>query len=124
MIRRVRRRAIPLRHRVSLPRADGLYWSRIVSSLNSLGAHQGGGMKSHSRLLALAVLVSLLAPLSVIAQGPPPPPPQAIEQFVARLRDGLKLNDEQLHQLRQVLSQHESKYLELRRRAQTNPYQP
>src|SRR5438045_1115428 len=46
-------------------------------------------MKSHSRLLALAVLVSLLlAPLSVMAQGPPPPP-QAIEQFVTRLRDGL-----------------------------------
>ncbi|MFL6274998.1 MAG: DUF1800 family protein [Blastocatellia bacterium] len=81
-------------------------------------------MKSHSRLLALAVLVSLLAPLSVIAQGPPPPAPQAIEQFITRLRDGLKLSDEQLSQLRQVLSQHESKYLELRRRAQTNPYQP
>ncbi|HJQ23193.1 MAG TPA: DUF1800 domain-containing protein, partial [Blastocatellia bacterium] len=82
-------------------------------------------MKSHSRLLALAVLVSLLlAPLSVLAQGPPLTPPQAIEMFVTRLRDGLKLNDEQINQLRQVLSKHEPKYIELRRRAQASPYQP
>jgi len=79
-------------------------------------------MKPHSRLVALAVLIALLlAPLNLIAQSPPP---QAVEQFITRIRDGLKLNEDQVKELRQVLSKHAPKYVELRRRAQANPYQP
>jgi uncharacterized protein (DUF1800 family) len=80
-------------------------------------------MKLHSRFVALAILASLLlVSPRALAQGPPPQ--QSVEQFVTRLRDGLKLNDEQVKGLRQVLAKHESKYVELRRRAQANPYQP
>src|ERR1051326_4670025 len=105
----------PLPHRASLPIANGLYLYRTVSLANSDCLDQGVSMKLHSRLVALLVFFSLLlTPLSVIAQTPPPP--QAVEQFIKRIRDGLKLNDDQVNELRQVLSKHESKYLELRRR--------
>ena len=56
---------------------------------------------------------------SVFAQAP-----QAFEPFVARIRDSLKLNEDQVITLRQILAQHEPKIAELRRRAQANPYAP
>ncbi|MEK6301700.1 MAG: DUF1800 family protein [Acidobacteriota bacterium] len=50
--------------------------------------------------------------------------PQTFEPFVARIRDSLKLTDDQVKELRQILSKHEPKIAELRRRAQANPYAP
>ncbi|HKS42834.1 MAG TPA: DUF1800 domain-containing protein [Blastocatellia bacterium] len=77
-------------------------------------------MKSRSRLLVLPILISLLlTPLNSIAQSAQP-----FEPFVTRIRDGLKLNEEQVSQLRQVLVKHEPKITELRRRAQATPYAP
>jgi uncharacterized protein (DUF1800 family) len=51
-------------------------------------------------------------------------PAQQFEQFVARVRDALKLNEEQVGQLRQILAKHEPKIVELRRRAQAAPFAP
>ena len=82
-------------------------------------------MISRSRSVIFPVLISfLLAPFHAFAQAQPPAPQQAMDQFVMRVRNGLKLNDEQVNELRQVLSRHEQKYLDLRRRAQINPYAP
>jgi len=80
-------------------------------------------MKSRSRLLVLPILISLLLPpLNSIAQSVKQAQP--FEQFVTKIRDGLKLNEEQVSQLRQVLAKHEAKITELRRRAQAMPYAP
>ncbi len=76
-----------------------------------------------SRLFVLPVLISLLlTPLSAIAQSIQQPQP--FEPFVTKIRDGLKLNEEQVEKLRQVLVKHEPKITELRRRAQATPYAP
>ena len=80
-------------------------------------------MKLRSRRLALAlasVLILQVVPATRAAQQPAQP----FEQFVARVRDGLKLDEEQVGQLRQVLAKHEPKIIELRRRAQAAPYAP
>lgn len=80
-------------------------------------------MKSKSRLLVFSILISLLlTPLDSIAQSGQQAQP--FEPFVTRIRDGLKLNEEQVGQLRQVLVNHEPKITELRRRAQAMPYAP
>jgi uncharacterized protein (DUF1800 family) len=62
------------------------------------------------------VLISSLS-TGVFAQAAP-----AFEPFVARIRDALKLNDDQIKELRRILAAHEQKIIELRRRAQANPY--
>jgi uncharacterized protein (DUF1800 family) len=62
------------------------------------------------------VLISSLS-TGVFAQAAP-----AFEPFVARIRDALKLNDDQIKELRRILAAHEEKIIELRRRAQANPY--
>jgi uncharacterized protein (DUF1800 family) len=70
---------------------------------------------------ALAFLLILQAlPIARAAQQPA----QQFEQFVARVRDALKLNEEQVGQLRQTLARHETKITELRRRAQAAPFAP
>src|SRR5215831_8194802 len=52
------------------------------------------------------------------------PQARAFDPFVNRVRDGLKLNDEQVATLRQILARHAPRVNELRQRAQSNPYAP
>ena len=79
--------------------------------------------------ITLLMLFTLVLTLSVIprrsaAQNPPPAAPQAFEPLVNRIRDALKLNEQQVGELRTVLSAHAPKLFELRNRAQANPYAP
>ncbi len=93
----------------------------LIASIISI--YKGELMKSRSRLLVLPILISLLlTPLNSIAQSGQQAQP--FESFVTKIRDGLKLNEEQVGQLRQVLVKHEAKITELRRRAQAMPYAP
>ncbi|HKA21380.1 MAG TPA: DUF1800 domain-containing protein [Blastocatellia bacterium] len=57
-------------------------------------------------------------------QTSPPVSPQAFEPLVNRIREGLKLNETQVGDLRKILIKHSPKLMELRNRAQTNPYAP
>ena len=52
------------------------------------------------------------------------PQARAFDPFVNRVRDGLKLNDDQVATLRQILARHAPRVNELRQRAQSNPYAP
>jgi uncharacterized protein (DUF1800 family) len=85
-------------------------------------------MRSSIRLLVIvlvaAVLIAPIIPGTHAAQQPSQTTPQPFEPLVNRIRDALKLNDQQVSQLRTVLTNHTSKLLELRNRAQTNPYAP
>jgi uncharacterized protein (DUF1800 family) len=85
-------------------------------------------MRSTIRLsliaVTAAVLIAPITPRIGAAQQPPQAPAQAFEPLVNRLRDSLKLNDQQVSELRTVLTNHASKLQELRNRAQTNPYAP
>jgi uncharacterized protein (DUF1800 family) len=81
-------------------------------------------MQFRHRVFALAltlIFLAQLAPVAALAQQPLPSP---LEPMVARIRDGLKLNEDQVRELRQVLAKHEPKLNEMRRRAQVNPYAP
>jgi uncharacterized protein (DUF1800 family) len=49
---------------------------------------------------------------------------QAFEPLINRIRDALKLSDEQAGRLRGILAAHGPRLIELRARAQTNPYAP
>jgi len=69
-----------------------------------------------------AMLVWSISP--VRAQQPPQQPAMTFEPLVNRVRDSLKLNEEQVVDLRNVLSKHAPKLAELRNRAQGNPYAP
>jgi|GEM_PF-32329 len=78
--------------------------------------------RTRSFVLALTLIFTAqLVPVAAFAQQPPPSP---LEPLVTRIRDGLKLNEDQVRELRQVFAKHEPKINELRRRAQTNPYAP
>src|SRR5262245_13501088 len=84
-------------------------------------------MRSKSRLLLSVILAVLLVmPLgsTIRAQQPPQGIPPAFEPLINRIRDALKLNEEQIGELRKVLIKHGPKLAELRNRAQTNPYLP
>jgi uncharacterized protein (DUF1800 family) len=84
-------------------------------------------MRSTVRLsLVVLVALALTAPIipNTIAQQPPQTPPQAFEPFVNRLREALKLTDEQVGELRNVLTKHGPRLIELRSRAQANAYAP
>ena len=84
-------------------------------------------MRSSIRILLIVlVAVVLIAPIipGTYAAQQPSQTPQAFEPLVNRMRDALKLNDQQVSALRTVLTNHASKLLELRNRAQTNPYAP
>src|SRR4029079_15187323 len=70
------------------------------------------------------ILILQVFPIARAAGQSSHQPAQTFEPFVARIREGLKLNEEQVGQLRQVLAKHEQKIIELRRRAQANPYAP
>jgi len=72
-------------------------------------------------VLSIVLALALIFPLStgVFAQAAP-----TFEPFVARIREALKLNDDQIKELRRILAAHEQKITELRRRAQANPYSP
>jgi uncharacterized protein (DUF1800 family) len=79
-------------------------------------------MRSTSRVvLSLVLAFGLIFPPNtcVFAQAAP-----SFEPFVARIREALKLNDDQIKELRRILAAHEQKITELRRRAQANPYAP
>ncbi|HXU35794.1 MAG TPA: DUF1800 domain-containing protein [Blastocatellia bacterium] len=83
-------------------------------------------MRSTVRLsLVVLVTLALTAPIipSTLAQQPPPAP-QAFEPFVNRVREALKLTDQQVAELRNVLTKHTPRLLELRNRAQANAYAP
>jgi uncharacterized protein (DUF1800 family) len=75
-----------------------------------------------SSLLAV-VLIASVVPISR-AQQPPQSPAQAFEPLVNRIRDALKLNEEQVGEVRNVLAKHAPKLQELRNRAQANQYAP
>jgi len=81
-------------------------------------------MRSTIRLAAIVlVAASLIAPI-VPGTHAAQQPPQAFEPVISRIREALKLNDQQVSELRTVLTKHAPKLLELRNRAQTNPYAP
>ena len=78
-------------------------------------------------VLAVVLAVTFVAPVTTkiqAAQQPTQAPATAFEPLVNRIRDSLKLNEEQVSELRNVLARHAPKLLELRNRAQTNPYAP
>ncbi len=84
-------------------------------------------MRSTVRLsLLVLVALALTAPIisTTLAQQPSPAPPQAFEPFVNRVREALKLTDQQVGELRTVLTKHAPRLLELRNRAQANAYAP
>jgi uncharacterized protein (DUF1800 family) len=84
-------------------------------------------MRSTIRHILIVVLtVTFVAPVAtkVQAQQPPQAPATAFEPLVNRIRDSLKLNEQQVSELRNVLAKHAPKLLELRNRAQSNPYAP
>ena len=85
-------------------------------------------MQSKTRLV-LAVILAMVLVTPIIsttnaAQQPPQGPAQAFEPLVNRIRDSLKLNEVQVGELRKLLINHAPKLMELRNRAQTNPYAP
>ncbi len=82
--------------------------------------------KVHS-LLPVFLAVVLVAPImstTRAAQQPPQAPAQAFEPLVNRIRDGLMLDEAQAGELRKLLMKHAPKLMELRNRAQANPYAP
>jgi uncharacterized protein (DUF1800 family) len=83
-------------------------------------------MQSSSRLLALLTLFSVLLTSIIPAASAArqQQSAQPFEQFANRVRDALKLSEQQLGEFRQILIKHEPKIVELRRRAQANPYAP
>ncbi len=85
-------------------------------------------MRRKIRLFLCATLaVALAVPLAsatCAAQQAPQMPAQAFEPLVNRIRDALKLNEEQVVEVRNVLAKHAPKLQELRNRAQANPYAP
>ncbi len=84
-------------------------------------------MRSNTRLaLAVFLALVLVAPIASTARAAQQPqgPTQAFEPLVNRIRDGLKLNETQVNELRQLLVKHAPKLMELRNRAQANPYAP
>ncbi|MEK6324261.1 MAG: DUF1800 domain-containing protein [Acidobacteriota bacterium] len=85
-------------------------------------------MRSKRRLiLPLFIAAVLTAPIfstTRAGQQPPQAPVQAFEPFVNRIRDGLKLNEAQVGEMRKMLIKHGPKLVELRSRAQANPYAP
>src|SRR5436190_20630967 len=85
-------------------------------------------MRSSIRL-SLIVLVAIVSIAPVVsrthaAQNPPQAAPQAFEPLVNRIREALKLSEQQVDELRTVLTAHAPKLFELRNRAQANPYAP
>jgi len=84
-------------------------------------------MRSNVRLVLPFILsVGLVAPIisTTHAAQQPQAPAQAFEPLVNRMRDGLKLNETQVGELRTILTTHAAKLVELRSRAQANPYAP
>ncbi|HTF38553.1 MAG TPA: hypothetical protein VK651_09605, partial [Blastocatellia bacterium] len=84
-------------------------------------------MRSNVRLVLPFILaVVLVAPIisTTHAAQHPQAPAQAFEPLVNRMRDGLKLNETQVGELRTILTTHAAKLVELRSRAQANPYAP
>ena len=85
-------------------------------------------MKSTVRwVLPLCLTLALVAPITSTvgaAQQPPQPPAQSFDPLVNRIRDGLKLNEAQAGELRNLLTRHAPKLMELRNRARANPYAP
>ena len=78
-------------------------------------------------LLILLIAIAVVTPIvsrTHAAQQPPQAAPQAFEPLVGRIRDALKLNEQQVGELRTVLTAHAPKLFELRNRAQANPYAP
>lgn len=79
------------------------------------------------RILVLFIATLLTAPIfstTRAAQQPPQPPAQAFEPFINRIREALKLNEAQVGDVRKMLINHGPKLVELRGRAQANPYAP
>jgi uncharacterized protein (DUF1800 family) len=85
-------------------------------------------MRSTIRLMLPVFLVAaLLAPVistTHAAQQPTEAPPKPFDPMVNRIRDTLKLNETQVAELRTLLVRHAPKLMELRNRAQVNPYTP
>jgi uncharacterized protein DUF1800 len=85
-------------------------------------------MRFIARLLFIAaVAAGLLTPVTGLicaAQQAPQQLPQILDQYVARLRQQLGLSDEQVGSLRQILTNHGPTLIELRGRAQAQPYSP
>src|SRR6185369_4858870 len=81
-------------------------------------------MRTNTRsLLVFLIVFVLIAPIARPASAGQQPN-QPFEPLINRLREGLKLNDAQADDLRKLLIKHAPKLIELRNRAQTNPYAP
>jgi len=81
-------------------------------------------MRTNTRsLLVFLIVFVLIAPIARPASAGQQPN-QPFEPLINRLREGLKLNDAQADDLRKLLIKHAPKLMELRNRAQTNPYAP
>src|SRR5262249_57303300 len=84
-------------------------------------------MRSKSCLILSVILAAVLvAPIgsTTRAQQTPQGIPPAFEPLINRIREALKLNEEQTSDLRKVLIKHGPRLAELRNRAQANPYAP
>ena len=84
-----------------------------------------------SRFLSVFIAVVLVAPtilssraFTVRAAQQPQGPGQPFEPLINRIREALKLNPTQVADFRKLLIKHGPKLMELRGRAQTNPYAP
>lgn len=81
-----------------------------------------------SLVLSVSLLSLLLSPASSIttfAQQPAKPTPQGqFEPAITRVRNALSLDDAQTEELRKIFAKHEAKLIQLRNRAQGQPYSP
>ena len=77
--------------------------------------------------LAIVLMTLLLTPFisnAVAQQSTPQGVGQQFEPLINRIREGLKLNETQVSDLRKILIKHAPRLMELRNRAQANPYAP
>lgn len=75
-------------------------------------------------LFISAILTAPMSPATRAAQQPAQPQAQTFEPLINRIRDGLKLDEAQVGELRKLLATHSAKLAELRNRAQASPYAP
>src|ERR1700752_2047194 len=82
-----------------------------------------------SRLVLSVSLLSLLLspayPIAALAQQSAKPAPQRqFEPAITRIHNALGLDDAQTEELRKIFTKHEAKLIQLRNRAQGQPYSP
>jgi uncharacterized protein (DUF1800 family) len=85
-------------------------------------------MRSSLRItLAMVLAVVIITPfisIEAAQQSSTPGTGQPFEPLVNRIRESLKLSETQVGEFRKLLVKHSQKLMELRNKAQTNPYAP